>query len=148
MIRRTSLKRSTKRLRTRKPLPRDEQAAKEAALILLWGRACIPHGFPVCEVGLPRCAELSEVKLDPHHRRKQSQCGPWEVANLLAACRWCHDVITDTRARYYIEGWLVKSYQDPRKVPVLRRGVRVWLAADGRFRPLTEGEIQEWEEAA
>jgi 5-methylcytosine-specific restriction endonuclease McrA len=142
------LKRTNRRLRTRKPLPRDEQTAKECALILLWGRASIPHGFIVCEVGLPRCAGLSEVKLDPHHRRKQSQGGPWEVANLLAACRRCHDVITDTRSAYYKEGWLVKSYQDPRKVPVLRRGVRVWLADDGRFRPLTPGEIEEWEKAA
>jgi hypothetical protein len=161
VIRRTSLKRSTKRLRTRKPLPRDEQAAKEAALILLWGRACIPHGFIVCEVGLPGCAELSEVKLDPHHRLKQSQGGPWEVGNLIAACRPCHEVISDTRAEYYREGWLVRSGGGTAKLrwrkgetpaweltPVLRRGVWVWLRPDGRFAVLGEQEIREWAGAA
>lgn len=155
MIRRTRLRCSTKPLRQRRPATRDEREAKQDALILLWGRACIPHGFIVCEVGLPGCAELSEVKLDPHHRLKQSQGGPWEVANLLAACRPCHQVISDTREEYYREGWLVKSSGGMAKLrrgsvpawertPVRRRGVWVWLRPDGQFDVLGEREIREW----
>lgn len=157
--RRTPLRRSTKPLRQRRPVPRDEREAMQDAKILLWGRACIPNGYMVCEVGLPGCAGLSGAKLDTHHRLKQSQGGPWEVANLLAVCRPCHQVISDTREEYYAEGWLVKSGGGLAKLrrgvvpvwertPVRRRGVLVWLRPDGGFDVLGEREIREWEKAA
>jgi hypothetical protein len=75
-----------------------------------------------CELRLPGCLGRAETM---HHRRKQSQRGPWTPSNLIHTCgdgtRGCHGVITNTRVAYYEEGWLVASWQDWGSKPV-----RLW----------------------
>jgi hypothetical protein len=76
-----------------------------------------------------------------HHRRKQSQGGPWSASNCLHLCGTgrgpdgCHGRITETDGDYYAKGWLVHSYEDWTAKPVLRRGEWVLLDDEGGLTP-------------
>lgn len=72
-----------------------------------------------------------------HHRRKQSQQGPWTPSNCLHLCGTgrgpdgCHGMVTDTDGEYYENGWLVYSYESWLEKPLLYRGRWVKLDDSG-----------------
>lgn len=77
-----------------------------------------------CEkCGLQRATEW-------HHRKARSQGGLWLPSNGLHLDHQCHMEITDTRAVFYDNGWLVKSWQNPAEVPVLHHQWGLVLLTD------------------
>jgi hypothetical protein len=67
----------------------------------------------LCEIREPGCFN---VATDWHHRKLKGQGGPWHVTNGLHLCRFCHDLVTNTRGRrkeFEDNGWLVSAYEDP-----------------------------------
>jgi 5-methylcytosine-specific restriction protein A len=67
-----------------------------------------------------------------HHRRPRGLGGSRredtnQPANAGWLCGACHNIVESHRAQAYEEGWLVRQSQSPVDVPVLRRGVFVWL---------------------
>lgn len=74
-----------------------------------------------------------------HHRRKQSQRGPWVPSNLVHACgdgvRGCHGLITNTRTEYYDNGWIVHSWQNWRATEILLWDGLRFLDNAGGFEP-------------
>lgn len=98
----------------------NERLGKE----LVFGRS---NGW--CEIQLPGCHGRA---IDWHHRRLRSQGGRWDASNGLAACRWCHEAVTNTRGRraeYEANGWLVSREAIPAAVPVLLANVG-WALLD------------------
>lgn len=90
-----------------------------------------------CELRIPgSCLGRAETM---HHRRKQSQRGPWTPSNLVHTCgdgtRGCHGLITNTRTEYYESGWLVHSWEDWRGKPVELWSGRRFLDDVGGFEP-------------
>lgn len=79
-----------------------------------------------------------------HHRKFRSQGGDWSPANALHLCSAHHQWITEHPAASYANGWSCRSTVDPAAMPVLRRGVWVWLTASGEAIPLEFKEIEEW----
>lgn len=81
-----------------------------------------------------------------HHRRKQSQGGPWTPSNCLHLCGdgrgpdGCHGTITNTREQYYKDGWLVYSWEDWSGKPVKYRGRMVVLDDVGGMTPSLFGQ--------
>lgn len=79
-----------------------------------------------------------------HHRRKQSQQGPWTPSNCLHLCGdgrspdGCHGMVTNTRSEYYDNGWLVRSWEDWAAKPVLYRGRMVVLDDEGGWFPVVD----------
>lgn len=56
-----------------------------------------------------------------HHRKLRSQSSKAEkhtVSNLIDVCEACHEWIHANPALAYEHGYLVHSYDDPRKVPI------------------------------
>ncbi|MEV8610195.1 HNH endonuclease signature motif containing protein [Amycolatopsis sp. NPDC051373] len=76
-----------------------------------------------------------------HHRRKQSQGGPWTPSNCLHLCGdgrgpdGCHGMVTNTRTQYYQYGFLVYSGESWINKPVLYRGELVVLDDEGAWTP-------------
>jgi hypothetical protein len=74
-----------------------------------------------------------------HHRRKQSQGGPWVPSNLIHTCgdgtRGCHGLITNTRTVYYDNGWIVHSWENWRTAKVLLWNGLRYLDNAGGFEP-------------
>ena len=66
-----------------------------------------------------RCGQMAD-RLDAHHRQQRSCGGQDVLSNLVHVDRMCHDRIHDTND--YDDGWLVRSWDDPRDVPI-----RLWL---------------------
>lgn len=72
-----------------------------------------------------------------HHRRKQSQQGPWSPSNTLHLCGMgdgsdptaCHDKVSNTRGEYYAFGWLVADAGQRDKEPW--KDKPVWLCVNG-----------------
>ena len=64
-----------------------------------------------CEVQVPDVCIGG--RLDPHHRIARSLGGPNTLWNLLAVCRACHGYIEHNVAESHVNGWLVKSWEDP-----------------------------------
>lgn len=91
-----------------------------------------------CEIALPDlCAGLGA---EWHHRLNRSQGGRWDASNGLHACSPCHDYVTN-RGRELAKrnGWAVApGVTAPIEVPVLRRGVLVFLDDVGGFEPVDE----------
>lgn len=118
---------STRRLaRWRHPArSRAERAAKR----LVRARS---QGY--CELRLPGCAGIA---LDFSHRIAAGRGGTWTASNGCAACRRCHEAITNTQGRrqiYEALGFLVATGADTTRVPVRipRRGF-VLLTDDGHY---------------
>jgi hypothetical protein len=92
-----------------------------------------------CEVcGRP----LAEDSMAAHHRKLKGQGGEDVVHNLLALHHACHNMATHAvhlnvkQAHQY--GWIVPSYFDPKKIPVLlhkKKAVR--LTENGEYEPIT-----------
>ena len=66
-----------------------------------------------------------------HHRKNRSQGGQDDLSNLLLLCgsgtTGCHGWITEHPAESYENGRSVRQHRDPRDVPVLYRGLPVFL---------------------
>lgn len=79
-----------------------------------------------------------------HHRRNQSQGGPWTASNCVAACgdgtRKCHGWVTTHPADAAAEGWHLRHGEDPLEVAIIS-GLHgpVLLADDGSIRPVDDG---------
>lgn len=88
------------------------------------------------------------VAAEWHHRKNRSQGGQWAASNGLHLDSACHRWVTEHPKEARAGGWSVRSRQDPRKVPVLRRGQWVLLDDDGGFELVgggvsaVEGETQ------
>jgi hypothetical protein len=73
----------------------------------------------ICEIREPGCYGRAT---DWHHRKLRGQGGPWHVQNGLHLCRFCHELVTNTRGRrkeFEGYGWLVPSHEDPAEVDCL-----------------------------
>lgn len=69
-----------------------------------------------------------------HHRKDRTQGGTWHASNGLDVCPPCHRFVTEDRGDATKgPGWAVEPWRDPLAVPVLRRGLWVWLDNDGGF---------------
>lgn len=105
----------------------------------------VDDGTQLCEV----CGNVPGSNI--HHRQPRGAGGcplPYINApsNLLWVCGHgnafpgCHADIENDREYAKGVGWLVPRPTEPIGVPVLRRGVRVWLCDDGSFEPV-EGMV-------
>lgn len=106
--------------KTPKPTPAESRRAYELVA---------DRSFGLCEVcGLMQATET-------HHRLHKSHGGRDMAENLLRVCGWgnhtgCHGKAHSDPQRY-VNGWAVRTGFDPADVPVLYRGHRVKLTADG-----------------
>lgn len=77
-----------------------------------------------------------------HHRLNKGQGGRWDASNGLHLCAACHDYVTNRgRAEAKVKGWAVPPGRTPPiEVPVLRRGVLVYLNDKGGLDP-AEGMV-------
>lgn len=123
-------------VKKRKPAKPGETAAEKRARDLVWARASLETGNPLCEV----CGERPPTEYQ--HRKAKAHCTPaerWAVANGLAVCghgnyAGCHgERIHQQPTEAYANGWSVLSAHDPLERWVLRRGVRVWFDDEGGF---------------
>jgi 5-methylcytosine-specific restriction endonuclease McrA len=81
----------------------------------------------ICEVDGHKAAEHL-------HHRKLRRHGDHRVENALHLCSECHDAVHREYETSYILGWLVRSTDDPAKIPAMIAGPdRVLLTADGRY---------------
>lgn len=69
-----------------------------------------------CEVRGEGCTH----KAYEFHHRKLRRFGDHTPENCLHACLACHHYIHANPELSYVMGWLVPSYKEPIKVPVLR----------------------------
>ncbi|HEX7355273.1 MAG TPA: HNH endonuclease signature motif containing protein [Mycobacteriales bacterium] len=102
-------------IRRRAPMgyrPRSRKELRKAR------KDALERGGYRCEAALPGCSCRPE---HAHHRKMRSQGGPDEAANLLMVCWSCHRSIHADPERSYERGFLVRSFDDPRRTPV-RRG--------------------------
>lgn len=92
----------------------------------------VPAMVPVCEAMIRGVCEYLPTHW--HHRRLRAQGGAHTVENGLAVCSACHTEIHATPERSYAQGFLVKAVDDPRTVPVCRRGGgKVYLLRNGEL---------------
>jgi hypothetical protein len=85
----------------------------------------------LCELRLlPGCTWWAT---DWSHRIARGRGGPWAASNGLAACRACHDAITNTRGRrprFEALGFICRTGAVTTAVPVFLHGVRPVLLDD------------------
>lgn len=94
----------------------------------------------LCEI---RLAEICTGRASEwHHRLNKGQGGRWDASNGLHLCAACHDFVTNRgRAEAKAKGWAVApGITPPIDVPVLRRGVLVYLDDKGGLDPV-ESEV-------
>lgn len=66
-----------------------------------------------------RCGKPTTIDLGHrHHRQLRSQGGDNSLSNLVLVCGVCHGEIHQRPALAYLDGWLVKSHDDPAAVPL------------------------------
>jgi 5-methylcytosine-specific restriction endonuclease McrA len=92
-----------------------------------------------CEI----CGELAN---NAHHRKNRSQGGEDLLSNLLLLCgsgtTGCHGWVTAHPAASYVHGWSVRSYDDPRSVPVSGHYGHWWILRDNGDRiPASVGGV-------
>ena len=137
----TSLDRSTPLVRgpvkPRKPATWTPKQRKDRALVKA-------RSGGLCEL----CGHVSATNI--HHRRPRRMGGSRlpdtnQPQNLLDLCgsatTGCHGVIEENREHAYSMGWLVRDGVDPAAMPILRRGVFVWLRSDGTHVPVEMGGV-------
>jgi hypothetical protein len=133
--RRTELKRSTKRLRLRAPVPTPaESDAREIVEVRSGGR-CEVAIEGICVGGRPNF----------HHRKDKSVGGQWSASNGLAACgsgsTGCHGWITEHPAGARAKGWSVRSHIDLDRTPLLVRGQWLLFFANRAVKRLRPHEV-------
>ena len=146
-LKRTTPLRSSGPTKPRKPAilkrhPGPQSSEEKAGRVLLKRRS-----GGVCEVQVPNvCVGVASLW---GHRKRRSQSGKaekWCPTNGLHDCWACELYLTahDTEAHVRAAGWTVPSTVDPARVPVMRRGIYVWLSPSGDFEPLDFQELAEW----
>lgn len=74
-----------------------------------------------------------------HHRLKLSQGGPWSASNCVRLCgdgvRLCHGWVEHNPDAARAEGFHVRSFEDPKTIPVNSIHGRVLLLDDGTTEP-------------
>ena len=86
-----------------------------------------------CEVMAQGCTFTAQAI---HHRRPRGMGGSRRpdtntAANGLAVCDACHRWIESERDAALTLGWLVPQNQSPKDVPVVYRGKRTLITAEG-----------------
>lgn len=81
---------------------------------------------------------------EKHHRLYKSRGGNHALENLLHLCGWgnhtgCHGV-AHSGVKGDLLGWAIHMGGDPLLVPVMYRGVKSFLLADGEVQPVTDLE--------
>lgn len=112
----------------------------------------------LCEIGLDGCWHWAD---DPHHRittKAGGRHGEAKVrhdalADLLHACRHCHDLVTSSvrpmRTEYLHAGLILLEHDDPTQHPVTSPallatyGAAVWLHDDGSVTVLDSSPVGE-----
>lgn len=97
-----------------------------------------------CEIVVPGCLGAAT---DPAHRIKRGMGGRKgaarkasnQLANLLYACRRCHEECHRHPAWAYERGWMLREGQTPSRVPVLYRGRWALLDDAGGVRHVEPG---------
>lgn len=81
------------------------------------------------------CAENLRGPWECHHRKLRSRGGQDSAANLLALCGHCHRRIHGHPSWAEDNGFMVRSYEDPKDVPVsIRCETARYLTVDGLYR--------------
>lgn len=150
-IKRTGTPRSSGPVKPRRKalLPRHpgpQSAEEKAGRVLLKKRS-----GGRCETEVPGvCIGRAAVWSHRKRRSQSSKAEKWCVTNSLNSCGPCELYLTahDTEAHVRANGWTVPSTVDPARVPVMRRGIYVWLSPSGDFEPLDFQELAEWVNAA
>lgn len=86
----------------------------------------------------------SSGRFSVHHRLPRGRGGDNRLSNLVLLCDFggCHDLIVESRrANATLNGWLVRTGYDPAVVPLIHRGVWVWLGDDGTVTPLGAADL-------
>jgi hypothetical protein len=84
----------------------------------------------VCE----RCLQCRATEM--HHRKSRGVGGKWSPANVLHACHDCHMWITNHPEEAYLNGWSVRSHDDPQQVPVQRLSGEILYFSDDVSPPM------------
>ena len=87
------------------------------------------------------CVKCQADATDIHHRTPRGMGGSsdpetnYGLANLVSLCRSCHDHVHANPAESYENGFLVRSWDDPRDCPVMlaNETIVIYLAADGNI---------------
>jgi IS5 family transposase len=93
-----------------------------------------------CELDLPTVC--TKRATDWSHRIARGRGGKWTASDGLAACRPCHETITNTRgqrARFERWGFIVRTGANTEEVPVLLGCCR-WVLLDNQG-GLTDVEV-------
>ncbi len=117
------------------PRPRPRKVGMKATRRLLWTRS-----GGLCE----RCGRPAE---SVHHRVKEGQGGRWCGSNCVEACgdgtRGCHGWAEHEPNAAHAEGWHVRWWENPAKVPINTIHGRVRLADDGSMTPAPKDEDED-----
>lgn len=70
-----------------------------------------------------------------HHRKNRSQGGEWSAANGLHLCPPDHKWVTEHPEQAAMNGWALRSWEDPLTKPVYYRGRWVVLDSEGGLTP-------------
>lgn len=89
-----------------------------------------------------RCSRRS-WDMQHHHRRARGMGSTRRTdTNAVSACVLlcgdCHRWVESHRTQAGLDGWLVLQAHSPVAVPVVRRGVAVWLNDDGSVTPVRD----------
>lgn len=109
------------------------------------------RGGGVCEIQVPGvCLGAAEVFSHRKRKSQSSKAEKWSPTNGLAGCgsgtTGCEGHLTarGSTADVRSKGWTVHPSLNPSAVPVLRRGVYVWLYEDGSLTECDLAEIAAW----
>ena len=128
MLRRTPLKRTPMRTKHRNTNP------DPATVAAVWARddgCCARCGKPLWE-------SQRGTAWSVQHRLPRGRGGTNAVANLVLACgsatTGCHGWMESQREAAYLEGWLLRTGEDPARVPVRHWAYgRVFLTDTGGY---------------
>ena len=93
-----------------------------------------------------KCGAVASESMALHHRKLKSRGGKDAVANLIWVHHGCHNMSTESihanPAYAADKGWMVASWDQPEKAPmVLPDGRIVLLQENGKITDLKEGKI-------
>lgn len=105
-------------------------------------RLCRPIVYDRAERFCERCCVNGPV-FSVHHRLKRSHGGLWTPENCVLLCgtgtQGCHGWVEHHADDAAAQGWHVRSWDEPAKIPVLWRGDQwVYLLMDGSVEHVEE----------